>query len=47
MVISVLNGWTPVLDLSLAAGAPVAGLYPALWAARTEPVDALRGGGTA
>lgn len=42
--------WTPVLDLRLAVGAPiagalvglVAGLYPSLRAARMEPVDALR-----
>ncbi|MGW3149505.1 ABC transporter permease [Streptomyces sp. NPDC001177] len=42
--------WTPVLDLRLALGAPlagalvglVAGLYPSLRAARMEPVDALR-----
>ncbi|MFF3562157.1 ABC transporter permease [Streptomyces sp. NPDC002574] len=45
-----MNHWTPVLDLRLALGAPVAGalvgllagLYPSLRAARTEPVDALR-----
>jgi putative ABC transport system permease protein len=42
--------WTPVLDLRLAFGAPLAGalvgllagLYPSLRAARMEPVDALR-----
>ena len=44
--------WTPVLDLWLPLAAPlagalvglVAGLYPAIRAARMEPVDALRSG---
>ncbi|MFF4761281.1 ABC transporter permease [Streptomyces sp. NPDC001292] len=52
VVVSVagVKEWTPVLDLRLALGAPVAGalvgllagLYPSLRAARMEPVDALR-----
>ncbi|WP_405993495.1 ABC transporter permease [Streptomyces sp. NBC_00986] len=48
--VAVFKEWTPVLDLNLALGAPLAGalvgllagLYPSLRAARMEPVDALR-----
>ncbi|MFJ4847814.1 MULTISPECIES: ABC transporter permease [unclassified Streptomyces] len=50
VVVAAVKHWTPVLDLRLALGAPVAGalvgllagLYPSLRAARMEPVDALR-----
>ncbi|MFJ7078487.1 ABC transporter permease [Streptomyces sp. NPDC098781] len=48
--VAVVRQWTPVLDLRLALGAPLAGalvgllagLYPSLRASRMEPVDALR-----
>ncbi|MFJ8504979.1 ABC transporter permease [Streptomyces avermitilis] len=50
VAVSGISEWTPVLDVRLALGAPVAGalvgllagLYPSLRASRMEPVDALR-----
>ncbi|WP_246040651.1 ABC transporter permease [Streptomyces cadmiisoli] len=50
VAVSAVKDWTPVLDVRLALGAPVAGalvgllagLYPSLRAAHMEPVDALR-----
>lgn len=50
VAVSAARQWTPVLDVRLALAAPLAGalvgllagLYPALRAARMEPVDALR-----
>lgn len=48
--VAITKQWTPVLNLNLALGAPLAGalvgltagLYPSLRAAHMEPVDALR-----
>ncbi|MEU6320208.1 ABC transporter permease [Streptomyces sp. NPDC047009] len=50
VAVSAIRDWTPVLDVRLAFGAPVAGalvgllagLYPSLRASRMESVDALR-----
>lgn len=50
VAVAAARQWTPVLDLRLAVGAPLAGalvgllagLYPSLRASRLEPVDALR-----
>jgi putative ABC transport system permease protein len=52
VAVSIARGWTPVLDLRLAAGAPalgvaiglLAGAYPAWKASVIEPIAALHAG---
>lgn len=52
VVVSVSKEWTPILDTGVVIGAAalggvigvLAGLYPALKAAKVEPIHALRGG---